>query len=322
MPKSDAKIKQEPQYYEELERLSGFIKKTIESSQFNSVHDFCVAYGFNNSTLAGYLNCLKFPESKKLVELAKALRHASGEPISAATLFGLIDPVEGEIDGAEVGKEYKVNVSAEQYLNNYEALPVDGRIKIIPEIMRAIARDVEIATASRSKVAEILLREELRTRGVGLEALAKRSDIDLMLLEAIFTQSSLSEDITLIDIRKVAQTIRDKDGNYDNLAEFISLLGFQMSVKKLINQFMQRHGLRTAREIGDHLIAASKTKATKEKRSDIADAIQWMIENNKLIPQTHGCYEAIMSTLATELGFDGIEQMLEYLSNDRNGAHA
>jgi transcriptional regulator with XRE-family HTH domain len=294
----------------ELRRLSGFIRDKATSNGL-SLHGFCQKYELNTATINNYVNCQQLPDVRVLLDLARALRKETGEAIGLVTLVGLIDDLEGAVDGKDSGFEYRESVLGKDLVKQFAALSFSARLRIIPALQRQIGHDIDIAFGAPQDVAAILVADELFRQGVGRDSYAKKAGIDPSFFRSVATAKTPA-DARISDIRKLAEHIRDADGDYGNLQLFLNLLGFHVHISSMINGLMEERSIATVADLVDYLLRAGETSATPKQRVDLVRSIEAMIASDKMVSHNDDAYTKIIPALSKELGFDNLQQFVDF----------
>lgn len=294
-----------------LRGLSGFIRDKATQNGL-SINAFCLKYGLNNTTLSNYINGKKFPDSRALLEVAQALKAETGEPITLSLLQDLIDPPDEPYQGDF--EKYKNAGAGQNLLRQFDLLPLDAQLKIIPELQRQFARTIELAAAPRGNALAILLREEMVRRGVGVSAFARAIAVDEKLVGRA-VKSLPIDDYPLSELRQLAREVRDENGNYGNLARFFPMVGI-VHIRLLVEKFMDEKSIDSVAELVDYLLIVSEVTVGSRSRLNLIKSVEKMLETERLISQNDPAFEQIIPVLGKELGFNSVTDFVSFLQKD------
>lgn len=172
------------------------------------------------------------PYGTTMEALALILSTAKREAISVATLDGLIDrkgmaEFKGKVEeDALPTEEQTEETTASHLLADVLALSLNARSIVAPKLLAQLAKDWEYLDLPEPRRIARLLRQELKTRGIGLEVYAKSvlgGSIPLKILKQIHLGQEPTPLLKIDQVIKLQENLRSIDGDALDLSELSCL---------------------------------------------------------------------------------------------------
>lgn len=308
-------------YLSGMRRFAWFLRHQIEDVAGTSVEGFARRHGLSGATLRNYLNQRQFPDLKILILLAEALRRETGEAIGVQTLIGMLDPFgEKQVSAAQALKSYEPLPKPLEILGWFNELSLEERVEIAPQLLRRIALDAELKNCRPSRALAVLIQDELARKHWGINRFAEAYQIPAEILAQAIRAGELLADETppqvpVATIRKIAENVRDPEGNYGNLPLFCRLFGFPVELRAIICRFSSERGIASTTDLVQYLLDRSGSDSfSEEQKRDLVAALEQAMAQNEIPNQLTPLFQIVLSELAQELGFYSLFELLEVLT--------
>lgn len=268
----------------------------------------------------------RFPHPNSIPKLAAALAmHVPGWKLNAGQIWSVIYGQDYKRSLTDKNWPYYPMPPAEEILKLWPQMPTQDRLRIAPELLELIARDMNCGSEQIPGEVRLanLTQESFASYNVGADGISKKcqeygyevpSDDVRKILHFLdpLSEGDLNS-VALLSLAGLGQCIRNQDGAAKGNVGLTLELAGRTKIGTVLKQFMSEKGIDSVEELLDWAIERDGFDFSATERKTALISLEGALSENR-IPLQHSPAYHVLAAVGADLGILDADEFMRVLA--------